>query len=255
MSTAHIYSDITGDWRPSSGYDATEHAGGRTGHTYIGVQSVEVLVQAFRRFLGARTILEVMDFHTHGSGGAIYIGSQRLTPFENLDRFRGQHFENIFQTGAMIEFLGCNVAESPEGELFLAELGSIFLKNGGGQVKASTGAGVADKLYTGNVYHPTGRWVTARVRVGGGVSLNNHRHLLPQPIRDEIQRVQDRIRQMEQGTLSAATRNAIGRSREVLRLASDSIGPASSHPSYLNIYWARSYLAAAVGELRGSMIR
>lgn len=254
MRKVHIYADITGDWRPSDRHVAEEHAEERSGEKIIGVNSIDTLLSTLNQMAEKATVLDAMDFHTHGSPGSLSIGSEHLN-FDTLGRFRGEQFPRIFRPGAVIELSGCNVAEGPEGELFLAEFGSIFLKNNGGRVKASTGAGLADPLFTGDVYHPTGRWLTAQVRPGGGVTLINCRHLLPHLIRNAIERRKRDIQQMEQGTLSAARRGNIQRAKEALHLATQSIGPSTSQPSYFNVYLASRQLAMAVQALTLSMAR
>lgn len=252
MATVHIYSDITGDSRPSPGRAARLHASGNQGDRVVSVVSLSALETAFRGLLADGTQWDRMDFHTHGSPGVAYIGSERLTAF-NLDRFRNQRFDTIFNAGAVVEFSGCNAAERPEGELLVAVFGSIFLRARGGSVKSATGLGYADPLFTGDVYHPTGRWITAEVRIGGGVTLRNHRHLHTGLIRRAIPRLQDRARQLRERSRSAATRHAVERTEQALRQASDYIGPEGTFPSYTNVYWAHYCLNQASIGLRGSM--
>jgi hypothetical protein len=252
----HVWADPIPDWRPSGGPNAQRHVDGPPDEEQaVEVTSIDELKQLFQYLLSNRVSLSAMDFHTHGGAGRIRIGSERLSvasnPLTDLDVFRYQRFDAIFLAGARIELLGCNVAEGPKGELFLAEFGEIFLRHSGGEVKASTGVGFADPIFSGNVAHPTGQWVTARVYPGGTVNLHNHRHLHPQLIRDAIQRLQNAGPTI--GPTIEPTNLQLA--RRYLQEASISLGPDSNRPSYRRVYEAYNALVAALAILRSYGVR
>jgi hypothetical protein len=190
MRMIHVYSRAD-DWRPHMVHSATLHAGEQAGHSTVGVESVDNLKQTLRRIVGGPE-LDAMDFHTHGHAGSVNLGQNWLN-VNALDGFRGEGFDAIFKAGARVEFLGCNIAEQAVGELFLAEFGSIFLRRHGGEVLGSTSVGFQDPLYTGEIPHFWGVWVTAEVFGGGAVRMRNHRHLHPHLIRREIGRLRELV--------------------------------------------------------------
>jgi hypothetical protein len=247
MATLHIWAPMSGDWRPGNLTRSTaeEHAEDQPHDLVRGAHSLSELEQVFRDVLASGVQYHVMDFHTHAAGGRIRIGGDRLTAF-NLGRLRNQRFNEMFHHNARIDFLGCNPADGPEGELLLAEFGSIFLRNCTGVVRGSTGYGLQDPLFTGDVAHPTGEWVTARVRVNGAVTLSNHRYLHAQRIRNGITEVRDRVNQLRR------TQPVVfDRASEAVDQASAWFGRALE-PSYLQLYWARYYLGQAVWTLRAT---
>lgn len=202
MNRVHIWSDIPKDWRSSSGTDANEHAA-ENGDMVINVNSLDELLALFNEWVKMEISFDVMDFHTHGGPGVINIGSCRLTS-ANLYRLYTSNVDRIFNNNAQVVFNGCNVAQDYWGEFFLLRFGKMMLKGGGGKVLGNTGTGIADPLFTGDVYHPFGDWVSVEVGMGGGAKLNGHRHLVSKNVNARIKTADEKIRKLESnGTLSA----------------------------------------------------
>lgn len=250
MTTAHIYADKVRDWETSEGYDAALHTNTAAGDFAVGVASLDELIYALGRIPDSS--LDAMDFHTHGRGGGMRLGRDLLTS-DTLPRLRDARPSRIFRRGAPIDIMGCNVAESPEGELFLAEFGSIFLKERGGRVRAHTGRAFRDPLYTGETVHLIGQWITAEVRPGGGVTLNNAIHLVPHLIRNAIERIGSEVDRLGQGQVSSARHAAVTDASERLRSARSFIGSPGDQPSYRYVYYAYEHLARAAPALHMTM--
>src|SRR5262249_39628161 len=110
----------------------------------ISVSDVDEFASELQKFLRERAQIAYLDFHTHGAPGGVFLG--RETPdIDNLDKLRDKGFERLFTAGALINFLGCDVAQydpskdiGNDGELFLAEFAYIFLKRNGGRAVGST---------------------------------------------------------------------------------------------------------------------
>jgi hypothetical protein len=186
-NSIHIWSDIPGDWRLSSRRDAQTH-----GHQILQVVSIPDLVSAFGRFRAEGVVFDEMDFHTHGGPGGIALGSDSLD-YLTMQKLEGLSFDKLFARQAMITFTGCNVAEGAQGEYFLVRAGKALLRNGGGKVLGSTGAGLADPIFSGDVYHPFGDWVTATIGPGGTATLRGHKYLIPKKLRERISQAQSRM--------------------------------------------------------------
>ena len=106
----------------------------------------------------------LVNFHTHGSGGSIALGSTSLNS-RSLERLENQDFDRIFAANSVITFDGCNVAEGAQGEFFLVEVGDVLLSVKGGKIRGNTGGGFG---YFGgdDSVHPLGEWITATVGPG-----------------------------------------------------------------------------------------
>jgi hypothetical protein len=234
LTKVHFSSESVGDalihfanWR-----DGSRHAQ-RPGHVHIRVKSISDFLMALGRL--RHSGLAEMDFHSHGGPGWVEVGHEELSAFA-LGPFRPQGLETIFAPQARITLLGCYVAYGAKGELFLAELGAIFLKVGGGTVKAATDGGEAHPFTSGNVDHADGKWVYAHVVPGGAVTLQNHTWLDAVKIRRAIQRDVDFLNQLQQARPWA---NGLGQpARQKLQAATTLLGPPGSRPAYPVLYRA-----------------
>lgn len=188
----HIYSDIPGDSHMSTSHDAGAHADSSR-DIAIPIKSNNELINLFQGWIRSGEKIQSLDFHTHGNSGLIALGNDVLT-ISTLVRFTGRNFDNLWLPNAKITFLGCNVADGPGGEGFLAAVGQVFLKRSGGTVKGNTASGLGDPfgwLSPSRVYFlPTGDWVTAHVSPGGAVVLEGHRWLHPAPLRELAARLE-----------------------------------------------------------------
>jgi hypothetical protein len=196
----HIYawSDIPGDWRASSRRDARGGADDDTGNAVSVVQlsnnaAFEALLQGM---IATGQKADLMEFHTHGSGGAVWLGPDALTAVQLKD-FEPKGYDRAFNAGATINLTGCNCAETAFGELLLVQFARSLLRTGGGKVTGSTGAGIAIGgllnligIDSGAVWHPFGKWVTAEATPGGAVTLFNNFHLDLDHINTRIQHVE-----------------------------------------------------------------
>jgi hypothetical protein len=244
-------------------HSATLHAD-HPGHSTLGVGNVRDLKYALRRLLEGPK-LDAMDFHTHGAPGAVELGTDHLT-VNTLEEFRNEGFDALFKAGGVVEFHGCNVAERAIGELFLAEFGSIFLRGAGGEVRGSTSYGFQDPLYSGETAHLWGEWVTAEVRVGGGVRMRNQLHLHPHLIRRGIERLRQLVAQQstpragrarQPGPVGLGAIAMMGVSAD-LDLAERYLDSNGGQPSYRSVYFARDSLSRArrsLGEANAFVLR
>jgi hypothetical protein len=195
----YVWSDIPGDWRLSSRRDAQGGADHDTGNTASVVQltniaDFEALLQTL---IAIGQKVDLMEFHTHGDGGKVWLGPDALTAYK-LKNFEPLGYDRAFNAGATINLTGCNCAETAAGELLLFEFARCLLRTGGGKVTGNTGAGLAVGAYfslipyvnSGAVWHPFGSWVTAEATPGGAVTLSNNFHLDLGNINARIQRVQ-----------------------------------------------------------------
>ena len=151
-------------------------------------------------------------------------------------------FEALFNKDAAIIFTGCNVAESYPGEYFLVCVGATLLKTNGGKVMGSTGFGLADPLFTGDVFHPTGNWVSANVVAGGGVTLANNKYLIPGSIRSHMKDVAASIATLRQYSQVQAQTDA---AQQALSKAKEMVPDDVATPAFVNMYNACYYLKQA----------
>jgi hypothetical protein len=250
----HFWSNEPGDWiHASSQHDAEKHSEHDAQGEHGGVTQLTSLVQmhsVFRAVLGNNYAFDVADFHTHGGAGFVGIGNEYFTWGAPLDPFENQGFEKIFKPNAAIIFTGCNVGDGASGEYFLTEIGRIFLKSGGGTVRGNTGAGIAEPVFTGNVYHPTGRWVTATVTPGGAVSLSGHTNLIRSVITERIGKLEMLIKELEGRTTPANLKPG----RDGLSRAADYVTPPADG-SWRNLCYANLILDEAEEKLIAEQTR
>jgi hypothetical protein len=212
------------------------------------------LASIFRTAARANHPFDEAYFHTHGSPGCLQLGADMLLPGPRLDPFRGQGFEKTFSDNAKITFAACNLAEGPFGELFLVQVGQLFLSRGGGAVLGNTLLGIGDPVLTGDDNHPFGTWVTARVSPGGRVSLANHRYLDLKRIDQrlglallhledlEVRRMGERLAPAREALVKAmtfVTPPADPGAFENLALACDWLDRAEDELSVVEVAWRR----------------
>jgi hypothetical protein len=195
----HIHSDIPGKFSLSTKHDARAHASGSR-EVAVRVKSINELVGLFQGWARTGERVDSLDFHTHGSPGAIYLGRDTLSwASTDLPRLQNTGVQRVFTAKCTITFSGCNVAEEPQGEAFLAVVGKAWLSTSGGSVRGSTGKGLMDPfgwLSPTRVWHPTGRWVTATVLPGGAVTLSGHVWLHPNDLRGVAAKLESLVRPM-----------------------------------------------------------
>ena len=194
----HIWADTNANgflssWKPSLRGGTEDHCD--KGDTLVHVSSISGLNRFFQQHLvHNKSKIDRLDFHTHGNSGFIALGSDHLYYKDIIEYFAKKGYENVFNSDARIFFHGCNVAEGSEGELFLALFGGIFLRQKGGRVGASTGAGYGLSWAWGpSSWHPTGNTVYAYVKPGGSTSLKNHSVLIPERIITRIKALELRV--------------------------------------------------------------
>jgi Domain of unknown function (DUF4347) len=186
--------------------------------------------------------LDQVDFHTHGGPGSIGLGADSLN-YTNVGIQLGNHgFEALFNKGAAIIFTGCNVAESYPGEYFLVCVGTTLLKTNGGKVMGSTGFGLADPLFTGDVFSPTGTWVSANVVGGGAVTLANNKYLIPDSIRAHMKDVAANIATLPKFSKVQAQIDA---AQQALSKAKEMVSDGVASPVFVNMFNACYYLEQA----------
>jgi hypothetical protein len=241
----HFWSDIPDDFRMSSRRDAETHADAEHGTT-THVDSVAKLKSVFRSMLKFNATLDQLDFHTHGGPGAIALGADSLDYTNVGIQLANQGFEKLFNKGAAIIFTGCNVAESYPGEYFLVCVGATLLGASGGKVMGSTGAGLADPLFTGDVFHPTGTWVSANVTVGGGVTLTNQEYLISGTIRTRMTTVRRRIDRLQ---TQSRVQAQIPAANAALSKAKEMVPDSVLSPAFANMFNACYYLEQAENTL------
>lgn len=240
----HFWSDIPNDFRASSRRDAELHS--ETDGTSTQVTSIEKLKSVFRAMLNFKATLDLVDFHTHGFPGGICLGADNLY-YDNVEvQLAKQNFETLFSKNASIIFTGCNVGESYTGEYFLVRVGEILLKTSGGKVMGSTGAGLADPLFTGDVFHPTGTWVSAEVGVGGGVKLVNNSYLIPEKVRSRIKDCDTKL-----ATTPRSVKNApqLSNASSHIGNAKTWVPPGNSTPSFSAMFYACYFIEQAQSSL------
>lgn len=191
------------------------------------------------RLLGEGVRLDYLDFHTHGADGQIGIGDERIYEWSGFTACR-----NIFADNATIRFHGCNVADGPDGEYFLTDCGSLLLRRGGGRVVGHAGYALASRAWGFPSTTPSyiGATITARVRVGGGVTLENARFLRPHVLRNELRVLTLRLRSYQQTRLGATMQNRLRYARELL---ADVEHLLAGQPAYIDVHRARRKLETA----------
>lgn len=138
-------------------------------------------------------------FNTHGSTGLMHLGADEVTAKQVRSELGGKGFEGLLAPNATVSFQGCNIAEGPRGELFLATAGEVFLKTGGGIVKGNTGTGwAAPLLGSTRGFYPLGEWISARVASGGTVTFLNPKHLQMGLISKRFEKGEAQINSIEQ---------------------------------------------------------
>ncbi|MHC4748099.1 MAG: hypothetical protein ACYS18_12420 [Planctomycetota bacterium] len=196
-----------GDWADQS---EREHLGV---HVYKEVDNGGELLGFLHDLRVHEASIVGMDFHTHGgSGGAIRLGPRwhDQIGWGNMRHFENQDIDHIFRPHAHITFYGCRVAREAGGEYFLARVGEIFLRSGGGTVKGYRVLGGFDEetIHRGSEeIPPSSIWdeprddstlVTAVVRPNGWTAqVRNARWLTPNITRARV----DRIRLLAQRTV------------------------------------------------------
>jgi hypothetical protein len=240
----HFWSDEPGSFHSSPQGDAEKHAEQEHG-TATHVASLDKLKSVFRSMLNFNATIDELDFHTHGGPGVIGLGSDTLNRINVPTQLGNSGFEKLFNKDAVIIFTGCNVAENYQGEYFLVVVGSTLLKLNGGKVKGSTGLGVAEPFFTGDVYHPFGSWVTATVGTGGGVTLSGHSYLIPDKIRSRMSDMQKRIDGLPK---SGPIAGYITAAQQALDNAKQMV-PDGAIPALANMFNACYYLEQAEGKL------
>lgn len=213
-----IWSDIPGDWfHASSESDAESQKkySSRQGDSVRieRVDSFNDLIRLFKTLNSQGTSWDSVNFHTHGNGGSIALGSNNLnlTTVERLDL---ENFNGLFKRNCEIVFDGCNVAEGAHGEFFLVKIGNALLATAGGRVKGNTGAGFGNWGSSTSV-HPVGDWITATVTSGGSIKFDKlyflDENLIKKRIRDadqEISRLRSAFRGPEETEARKALQNA-----------------------------------------------
>lgn len=132
--------------------------------------------------------------YAHGQAGAIQIGSTPVF-YKDWDQFAGQGWETVFAPDATVQFNCCNLAGSAEGEAFLAEFASIFLRRGG-RAYAAKGYVIAHP-WTGSSFTLGAcgsGWLRADVSPSGAVSLHNASYLNSRQILTRLDAVQEKLK-------------------------------------------------------------
>jgi hypothetical protein len=189
----HLWSDPPNK-KPFLGANAIAHA---DGDPVYRVDSAANLENVFKELLKKNTFVAKLDFHTHGFPGGIALGSELLWALDDtttkggrhvvsLAHFRDKGYDQVFLAGAHVFFHGCNVADTAEGELFLAVFGSIFLRVRGGRVGGSTSTGYNYGIWKSKLIHWSGNTVYAQVEAGGDVTMDGARLLDPKRLHEWI---------------------------------------------------------------------
>ena len=196
MNRLQLWSDIPGQlFKASTESDATGQAEVEKGKgdTVLveRLNSLNDLIRLFTRLCQKDDVWDSVNFHTHGSGGSIALGSNSLD-LDSYFRLENQDFERMFAKGCIITFDGCNVAEGCAGEFFLIEIAITLLATIGGKVRGNTGAGFGT-FFGGESFHPLGGWVTAIIEPGGTIRLENGTHLHTGNIQARISALHSKI--------------------------------------------------------------
>ncbi len=150
MNTLHICSDIPGQlFKASTEPDAVgkSEREAKAGHRALveRIMSMNDLIRLFNRLANGSDEWGTVNFHTHGSGGSIALGSNSLN-LDSVARLENMDYGRIFAKDCVITFEGCNVAEGAAGEFFLVEIGDTLLSVKGGKVRGNTGAGLGTSV-------------------------------------------------------------------------------------------------------------
>jgi hypothetical protein len=200
VNRLNIWSDIPGQWyKASTKSDAVEKSekDAKAGDKALieQIESVSDLIELFKRLVSASDVWDTLNFHTHGSGGSIALGSTSLNS-GSIEQLEKQGFDRLFSATCVITFEGCNVAEGASGEFFLAKVGDVLLSVNGGKVRGNTGAGLG--YWGGDAsVHPFGEWITATVGPGGTIRFDKLNHLHPDLINARIAKLALRIEQAD----------------------------------------------------------
>ena len=133
--------------------------------------------------------IDELIFVTHGGPGWLRFGrpAEHLNTHILRQDFAGKGFENLFNPGAQVHFVGCEVAAVTEdcddvrpdsagplctidghGSMFLLTFAQIFLTKAGGSADGWTTTGyTAPALGGSEVYHRTGQHVYIYMKRGG----------------------------------------------------------------------------------------
>jgi len=131
--------------------------------------------------------IDELYFVTHGHPGVLFFGNDYLSVQTLRSKFAGKGFENLFNPGALVHFVGCEVAKvvkdcedwvlnsadpkctvDGNGSMFLLTFAQIFLTKAGGSADGWTTTGyTAPALGGSEVYHPMGQHVYIYMKRGG----------------------------------------------------------------------------------------
>lgn len=224
--------------------EATAHAAEQPDSAAEEVGTVAAIVAIFARLRREGVRLEYLDFHTHGGDGVLGIGSDGIYEWSAFD---GYH--DIFSNDARIEFHGCNVADGPDGEFFLVDCGNVLLRRGGGSVMGHAGLALALRALGLSTTTPTylGGRITARVRSGGGVTLEDARYLRPHLLRRLLADLRLRLRVYGRERFETTLRERLRMARHLL---DDADVLLRGRPSYRDVLRALRKLETAGKSIR-----
>jgi hypothetical protein len=174
---------------------ARARAEGISGSSVEGLDNLDDFIRVLHTYAQGRDPIRELTLFAHGAPGEVTIGRTTVV-VTRLDRLRNKGLDRAFSANARIVFESCEIAGSADGELFLAEFGSILLRRGGGEVVGSTGSGATPwGWFGGAVWYFGAREVKARVNVGGGVRLINNVYLRADRLRNTIDYFRERIQE------------------------------------------------------------
>jgi hypothetical protein len=75
----------------------------------IAIGTVDDFMGELQKFQRERAEIVYLDFHTHGAPGSLDLGGEHFNT-NSLDKLRNKGFEGLFAAGALISFLGCDIA-------------------------------------------------------------------------------------------------------------------------------------------------
>lgn len=107
----------------------------------LGVHSKGHLIAELNRLLVEPAYFSRVLVQTHGGAGNIKFNGGSIYDTTLTADFTRYGFHRLFPFYTKIYFDGCNVAEGTLGDDFLNAVGSIFLRNGGGEVFGWTSPG------------------------------------------------------------------------------------------------------------------
>ena len=201
MNRLYIWSDVPGDlFKTSCEGDARTQANSdKTAETNVRIEkvmSINDLLRLFRILCDESAEWHTVNFHTHGNGGTIALGSTHLN-LDNYSQLENNDFGRLFAKDCVITFEGCQVADGAVGEYFLVEIAHTLLLVKGGKVRGNTTYGFGNLLSGGDSSHPFGTWVSANVWVGGALRLENGVHLHRDNIMKRIAALPEKISRCE----------------------------------------------------------